>query len=211
MKTENYKTVQEFLDDIKLLFDNAKSYYSPSSDEYRAADSLEKSFLNHLSEFGFSVGPRKPPTPPSPLPSLTLKISKTQLVSPSMPARSASSSQRTSSSSESSLGTSKSTPTSSKATSAGSAKGFSKTTRSKAWIDEYVNSSDPQKVYIGLVYNYHDSSGEFIAGVFHTLPSQKDYPEYYRVISEPIDLNTVKSNVDVSIFTESSELSLSCM
>ena len=152
--------------------------------------------MRHLSEFGFSVGPSKPPSPMSPLPTLTLKISKTQLVSPSVPARSTSSAQRTSSSSESSVGTSKTTP---KLTSTGSGKGSSKTTRSKAWIDEYVNSNEPQKVYVALVYNYHDSNGEFIAGVFHALPSQKDYPEYYRVISEPIDLNTIKSNVDVSI------------
>ena len=33
--------------------------------------------------------------------------------------------------------------------------------------------------------------------MMHVDPLPQDYPEYYRVISEPIDLNTIKKNVEV--------------
>ena len=48
-----------------------------------------------------------------------------------------------------------------------------KVTRSKAWLEEYVQSNDPVKIFLAAVYDYHDSSGEFVAEVFHELPSAK--------------------------------------
>ncbi len=48
-----------------------------------------------------------------------------------------------------------------------------KLTRSKAWLEEYLVSEDPIKIFLAAVYNYHDPSGEFVAEPFHELPSQK--------------------------------------
>ena len=69
-----------------------------------------------------------------------------------------------------------------------------------------MGSDDPLRVYFALVYNFHDSSGDFVAEVFHALPSRKEYPEYYRIITEPIDLNIIKKNVDVSSIATSGYL-----
>ena len=57
-----------------------------------------------------------------------------------------------------------------------------KVTRSKAWLEEYVKSNEPVKMFLAAVYNYHDSSGEFVAEAFHSLPSAK-----VRVANCPID------------------------
>ena len=48
-----------------------------------------------------------------------------------------------------------------------------KSTRSKAWLDEYLTSDDPIKLYLASVYTYHDSSGEYVAQPFLELPSRK--------------------------------------
>ncbi len=196
MKTNNYKTVQDFLSDVKLLFDNINVFYSPSSDEFKAAVNLKSVFHNHLAEFGFCHRTGSI----SPVSSLTLRIPKVQLPSLRSP-RPLTRSQRMSSSSESSVSTNKSTPTTSKpppAKSSSGGKASAKGTRSRAWIDEYLGSDDPFKMYLAQVYNHHDSSGDYVAELFHSLPSRKEYPEYYRVISEPIDLSTIKKKIDVS-------------
>ena len=196
MKTNNYKTVQDFLTDVKLLFDNIKTFYSPSSFEFKAAVNLKAVFHNHLAEFGFCHRTGSI----SPVSSLTLRIPKVQLPSLQSP-RPLTRSQRMSSSSESSISTNKSTPTTSKpppAKTSSAGKTSAKGTRSRAWIDEYLGSDDPFKIYLAQVYGHHDSSGDYVAESFHSLPSRKEYPEYYRIISEPIDLGTIKKKVDVS-------------
>jgi protein polybromo-1 len=81
-----------------------------------------------------------------------------------------------------------------------SKKGPVKTTRSKAWLDEYASSDDPVKIYFGDVYSYHDNAGEYIAQPFIDLPSKKDYPEYYRVITEPIGLSIIRSQLEAGYY-----------
>ena len=54
-------------------------------------------------------------------------------------------------------------------------KGAVKATRSKAWLDEYMYSGDPIKIFFADVYSYHDSNGEYIAQPFIDLPSRKVY------------------------------------
>lgn len=94
----------------------------------------------------------------------------------------------------------------------------SKLTRSKAWLQDYLTSTDPLKMFLAAVYEHTDSTGVCVAEVFHELPSAKvwwfllfhwlnrfsilvlqDYPEYYEVITEPIDLNIMKKNLEVIV------------
>ena len=72
-----------------------------------------------------------------------------------------------------------------------------KVTRSKAWLEDYLASGDPLKMYVAAVYDHRDTAGVCLAEVFHELPSAKDYPEYYQVITEPIDLNIMRRNLEV--------------
>jgi len=37
--------------------------------------------------------------------------------------------------------------------------------------------------------------GRRLIDIFVTLPSKKDYPDYYKVISEPIDMTTIEGKV----------------
>ena len=48
-----------------------------------------------------------------------------------------------------------------------------KTTRSKAWLDQYSESADPIKVFFASVYTYHDGNGEHVSQPFLELPSRK--------------------------------------
>lgn len=52
------------------------------------------------------------------------------------------------------------------------------------------------------VFN-HEENGRFLREIFMVLPSKEDYPDYYQVIPEPIDLTTIKKKIDedsVSLF-----------
>ena len=49
----------------------------------------------------------------------------------------------------------------------------SKLTRSKAWLQGYMSSGDPLKLFLAAVYEHTDSTGVCIAEVFHELPSAK--------------------------------------
>ena len=48
-----------------------------------------------------------------------------------------------------------------------------KLTRSKAWLQEYVSSENPIKIFLATVYDYHDPNGEYVAEPFQELPSAK--------------------------------------
>lgn len=57
-------------------------------------------------------------------------------------------------------------------------------------------------VYIGFyVVNYAtvclclQFDGRRLIDIFVTLPSKKDYPNYYKVISEPIDMTTIEGKI----------------
>ena len=197
---------------MRLLFSNTKLFYARSSDEYCSTSELERAFTKKLVECGCSVqgmtyGQGQRSTSP---PNLTLKIPKSHLISTP-----AGKSRKTSLSSESShqsrrsslsqlLSTGKSVPsvpktsqTAAKTGSTGRLPVRLKVTRSRAWVEEYAESNDPVRIFMSSVYDYHDLTGVYVAEIFHELPSRQDYPEYYRVITEPLDLNMIKKNTEV--------------
>lgn len=57
--------------------------------------------------------------------------------------------------------------------SATSSRLHSKVTRSKAWLQDYLSSADPLKMYLAAVYDHTDPFGVCVAEVFHELPSAK--------------------------------------
>lgn len=206
--------MESFLDDIRLLFDNAKLFYPRDSEEHCSTVELERAFTRKLADCGCGTsgvdarGQRSPPPP-----SLTLKIPKSHLITPptgksrktsisgesSQPSRRSSLSQLLSSSKPGSYSQSaqKTGQSGSKTGSASRPPLRLKVTRSRAWVEEYANSDDPLKIFMAAVYDHHDVTGTYVAEIFHELPSRQDYPEYYRVITEPLDLNTIKKNTEV--------------
>ncbi|XP_035825265.1 protein polybromo-1 isoform X1 [Aplysia californica] len=45
------------------------------------------------------------------------------------------------------------------------------------------------------VYDYSDANGRLLRPIFMVLPSRKDYPDYYQVIMEPIDLTMIEGKI----------------
>ena len=66
-----------------------------------------------------------------------------------------------------------------------------------AWVGEYLSSDDPIKKYAAAVFSHCDSLGDCVAEPFHLLPSREQYPDYYRIITQPVDLYTIQRNVEV--------------
>jgi hypothetical protein len=40
-----------------------------------------------------------------------------------------------------------------------------------------------------------DGSGRFLCEIFEELPSAEEYPDYFELISNPIDLETIEENI----------------
>ena len=56
----------------------------------------------------------------------------------------------------------------------------------------------PYRLLLDAVYELQDGEGRLIWEMFEELPSRQDYPEYYKVIKDPLDLQTVESKIRVS-------------
>lgn len=54
-----------------------------------------------------------------------------------------------------------------------------KTTRSRAWLDEYTSSGDPIKIYFADIFSYHDGNGDYVSQPFIDLPSAKVMSFYF--------------------------------
>ena len=206
-----------FLDDVRLLFTNTKLFYPQDSEEHCSTVELEKAFSRKLADCGCGTSGSGDADggQGSPRPSLTLKIPKSHLITPptgksqkivgisdesSQPKRRSSLSQILSSSGKHGGSYSGSAQKIGQSSSKGGRPPLRlKVTRSRAWVEEYASSDDPVKIFVASVYDYHDGAGSYVAEVFHELPSRQDYPEYYRVITEPLDLNIIKKNTEVCV------------
>nr|VZI39478.1 unnamed protein product [Spirometra erinaceieuropaei] len=51
------------------------------------------------------------------------------------------------------------------------------------------------------VYNYVDEHGHYPRDTFMVLPSKEEYPDYYTVITEPIDLTMIKERMDNNLYS----------
>ena len=186
---EEYRCLSSFLLDIQLLLDNSRLFYPSTSEEYQQTNELESAFTHILSKNGIGTGSSESDSETT----LTLRIPKYHFQSPTTPT-SVQQTRKTSLSGKKSTKNEIKTP--SKTTSTPS--GHGSTRRSQAWIQEYLTSNDPIKMFLAAVYDYHDAlSGEFIAEPFHQLPSKTQYPNYYKVITQPMDLATIHRNVEV--------------
>nr|VZI51588.1 unnamed protein product [Spirometra erinaceieuropaei] len=58
-----------------------------------------------------------------------------------------------------------------------------------------ANSEQVQEAFFAAVVNYKTDDGRQIAPTFATLPSKQVYPQYYEVITEPIDLRMIAQRV----------------
>ena len=57
LKTEEYSYVQDFLHDVRLLLENARSFYGEGSEEVACVDQLERQFTLRLQEYARRFAP----------------------------------------------------------------------------------------------------------------------------------------------------------
>eukprot|EP00127_Corallochytrium_limacisporum_P005055 Clim_evm10s198 gene=Clim_evmTU10s198 len=69
-----------------------------------------------------------------------------------------------------------------------------------------------EQMYLGIkkvfdtVYHTYDSDGQLVTELFRKAPSRKDYPDYYEIIKEVIDLNTIKKKIKKAEYNSWEEL-----
>ncbi|KAL4236408.1 Transcription activator BRG1 [Mactra antiquata] len=51
------------------------------------------------------------------------------------------------------------------------------------------------KKLLDIVLNYKDSDGRMLSAAFEKLPSKKDLPEYYEIITNPLDFKKIKKRI----------------
>lgn len=203
IKTDEYDSLSSFLADVRLIFDNTQLFFEPSSSEYQQAMTLEASFTQTLKEYGFGAESESDSDSVRSPTELTLRIPKSHLHPGSITSSSATASSTTPASTNLKvpslkINLSSSRPDGKALAIKGGVASSSKTTRSHAWIQDFLSSNDPVKMYLAAVYNYHDpATGDFTAEPFLQLPSRTQYPDYYRVIVQPMDLLTIRSNTEV--------------
>ena len=57
-----------------------------------------------------------------------------------------------------------------------------------------------------FLFNYCDEEGRYPIELFMEKPSKKDYPDYYEVIKEPIDMKTIELNIKTDRYSSEDEL-----
>ena len=57
--------------------------------------------------------------------------------------------------------------------------------------EENIDTDDPMWALYAKVRNYETPSGVSLAEPFLTLPSKREYPDYYDAVEDPISLNQV--------------------
>lgn len=62
-----------------------------------------------------------------------------------------------------------------------------------------------RQLYKSLL-NYSDEEGRYPIDLFMELPSKKDYPDYFQVIKNPIDMKTIDANIKSDRYSSEDEL-----
>lgn len=59
---------------------------------------------------------------------------------------------------------------------------------------------------LDVILEYKNEDGELIADVFQTLPTRKELPDYYQVISKPMDFDRINKKIETGRYTVMEEL-----
>ncbi|KAK4337204.1 hypothetical protein RND71_043303 [Anisodus tanguticus] len=79
--------------------------------------------------------------------------------------------------------------------------------KSKKLKIKVTNSTNQKiKVLFESVINFRDSKGRQLSKIFMKLPSRVDYPEYYEIIKQPIDLDKISMKIKTCVYDSLDEL-----
>ena len=76
--------------------------------------------------------------------------------------------------------------------------------------DNDTNAEDPKRVLYSTLLKYENTAGVQIIGMFMQKPSKKDYPDYYEVITNPMDMNTINEKIKKGLYKTTEEFIQDC-
>ncbi|EEC07487.1 polybromo-1, putative [Ixodes scapularis] len=151
IKTEAYASTMEAVDDLNLLFENAKRYNRPDSKIFKDAVRLQKVMQTKARD----------------LINYQIKVTTSIAVGAQMAALSISRRR----------GPKKGSP------------------RGRPPLSTPGELKKRLKLLIRSLLNHTDEMGRPLISIFMEKPLRKDYPDYYEIISNPIDMRTIDENV----------------
>lgn len=152
IKTEAYASTMEAVDDLNLLFENAKRYNRPDSKIFKDAVRLQKVMQTKARD----------------LINYQIKVTTSIADSDSDGGQEAESRRR---------GPKKGSP------------------RGRPPLSTPGELKKRLKLLIRSLLNHTDEMGRPLISIFMEKPLRKDYPDYYEIISNPIDMRTIDENV----------------
>lgn len=169
IKAGQYRNGLELVEDLNLLFENAKKYNRPDSKLYADACKLQKHMHAKAKNYGINYSQAGIDSSSS-----ENEDSQTSSSYPAVKKGSAVKSAK-------------------KPLSSALSNELKKARKSQTEIDLVLKKR--MKFLCKSLVEYVDDAGRPLIAVFMEKPSKKDYPDYYQVIDQPIDMKTIEANV----------------
>ncbi|VDK73252.1 unnamed protein product, partial [Cylicostephanus goldi] len=200
LKRNGYRTFEELFKDFMQVFDNACEYNMESSDIFIAAQKLQNLTIRRARELQPSLDlslydkkfkPHQPhPTPPPP----QIRLPKTPRTPKVDPETDSDDKETPPPSEKKKIRSQKRMRPISTGMTAEHVASPGRPGRKS--MDELMLRYRLKLVYFwDLIYNYKDGM-YWPAGAFMELPSAREYPDYYEVIKNPIDLKTIREKIE---------------
>ncbi|XP_025107181.1 protein polybromo-1-like isoform X2 [Pomacea canaliculata] len=198
IKAGQYQSFGECVSDLNLIFENARKYNQDESKIYKDACTLQRVLLERKRELDKDGAEDETPLNVSPFP---LAVSKRFLPSPCSPSAASKTQAVLSVSREAPQ-----QPTDMTKTDRETDDDLMPTPKTKRRSECEVKKKTPKRapedglrkrlnILYRIVYEYQDVNGRMLRNIFMGLPSRKDYPDYYQVIMEPIDMTMIEAKI----------------
>lgn len=201
IKSNQYANLDEMLDELNIMFKNALKYNLKDSQIYRDALELQKQCFNKAKEYteyvpvdDLSITSAEEDEPELEEEEEEEEQTQIKKAITSTP-RSKKSIQRASSPISTSFETKKATSSTT-----------SSSTVSKPASELDILLRKRFKLLFKTLLNYCDDSGRYPIDLFMEKPSRKDYPDYYVVIKDPIDMKTIDAKIKSDYYSCEDEL-----
>jgi len=205
LKTEEYESFKQFDADIQLLFNNAIQFYTVDSVKHKDAQELLELYESEKQKR--SIDAESIEEAATRVSQKTIKKNPQAICKADPDEEEAQDEQEEE---EDTKNTSGSTASLRKRKSIASTS-FIKSKaapKKRASLDEAQTSSVVKKQsystenlnlyledYLDAICSYQDETQRYLANVFYILPSAKDYPDYYEIITKPIDLKQIARKI----------------
>uniref|UniRef100_A0A914WAV1 Protein polybromo-1 n=1 Tax=Plectus sambesii TaxID=2011161 RepID=A0A914WAV1_9BILA len=187
LKRNQYESLAQLVDDLNTMLNNARSYNIEGSDIYENACRLQAVANRKAKELDPNID--------------ITQYGSADLLVPDDFKREASTPGAGSVSSSTTP-----QPHSSHRRSRASAGGENRGKPGRKTLDELMQRyKDKLTLAWNAVHNYKEN-GRWVAEMFVSLPSKKLYPDYYKVIPEPIDMTMIKENIIADKYESSEQL-----